>query len=316
MKNLFAGFVLLILAGFLNAQTTEPENTLRSQTAIVEDGWKINGVVALSLSQTSLTNWAGGGQNTITTNGVISLSANYKKGNNAWDNYLDLGYGLLNKDNDAGKNKWWKTDDKIDFTSKYGQKAAENIYYAALLNFKSQFSPGYKYPDDSNKISDFLAPAFIIEALGMEYKPGDKLSIFAAPLTGKFTIVNSQKLANEGAFGVEKAVYDSLGNLISNGEKLKSEFGGYLRVAYNVPIMENISLQSKIDIFSNYTQNPENIDLNIETLISMKVNKYISATLALQFIYDDDTDIKDKDGKIGPRPQFKEVLGVGFSYKF
>lgn len=316
MKLSIVSFLFLLSISGLLAQIAEPEASLRAQITDTTQGWKTGGVISVNLNQASLTNWAAGGQNSLAVNGMLSLFANYKKGNKVWENYLDLAYGQINKDNDKGENTWWKTDDKIDFTSKYGQKAAENFYYAALMNFKSQFDAGYKYPDDSNKISDFLAPAFILGAVGMDYKPGERLSIFAAPLTSKFTLVNSQKLANAGAFGVEKAVYDDQGNLLTEGEKLKSEFGGYLRVAYKLPIMENVTLQSKIDLFTNYSQNPENIDINIETLLSMKVNKYISANLALQFIYDDDTDIKDKDGKIGPRPQFKEVLGVGFSYKF
>lgn len=298
------------------SQTTEPENTLREQAADSSQGWKTGGVITLSLSQTSLTNWAAGGQNSLAVNGVLSLFAHYKKGNQVWDNFLDLGYGQINKDNDKGENKWWKTDDKIDFTSKYGQKAAKNFYYAALLNVKTQWDAGYKYPDDSNKISGFLAPAYILGAIGMDYKPGDRLSVFAAPLTAKITVVNDQKLADAGAFGMEKATYDSLGNLITDGKNMKSEFGGYLRVAFNTKIMENITLQSKIDLFSNYLHNPQNIDINFETLISMKVNKYISATILMQYIYDDDTDIKDKNGNTGPRNQFKEILGVGFSYKF
>jgi len=80
--------------------------------------------------------------------------------------------------------------------------------------------------------------------------------------------------------------------------------------------MENITVSSRLSLFSNYANNPQNIDVNWETLIELKVNRFISATIATHLIYDDDIAIQDRDGNTGPRTQFKEVIGVGFSYKF
>ena len=79
--------------------------------------------------------------------------------------------------------------------------------------------------------------------------------------------------------------------------------------------MKNINLQTKLELFSNYEE-ATHIDVNWEVLVAMKVNKYISATISTQLIYDHDIDILDSDGKVGPRTQFKEVIGVGVSYKF
>ncbi len=181
---------------------------------------------------------------------------------------------------------------------------------------------GFNYPDDSTKISDLLAPAYLLGAVGLDYKPSDKFTAFVAPVTAKTTFVNDQVLADAGAFGVEKAVYDTAGNLLTAGKNIRTEFGGYIRLFYKVDVMKNVSLQTKLDLFSNYLENPQNIDVSWEVLISMKVNKYISATITTHLLYDDDTDISidnNNDGiidRIGPRTQFKEVLGVGFSYKF
>jgi len=116
--------------------------------------------------------------------------------------------------------------------------------------------------------------------------------------------VNSPMLSDIGSFGVDK------------GKKSKSEFGGFLKSTYKADLMENVTLQTKLELFSNYLKNPQNINVNWEVLISMKVNKYISATLATQLLYDDNTMIKIDDTHSGPRVQFKEVFGVGFSYKF
>lgn len=156
----------------------------------------------------------------------------------------------------------------------------------------------------------------------MDYKLSDKFSAFIAPATSKFTFVSDQFLADAGAFGVDPARYDSSGIRLIAGKNIRAEFGGYIRIMYKKDIMKNVSVQTKLELFSNYLKNPQNIDVNWENLISMKVNKFISATINTQLIYDDDTKIaidKNNDGIIdekGPRIQFKEVLGAGFSYKF
>jgi hypothetical protein len=294
-------------------QVTVVEKNLRTQTADTLQGWKKGGVIAVNLAQTSLTNWAAGGQNSFAVNGIFSAFANYKRNKSVWDNSLDIGYGLLKQ----GKNSpYMKTDDKIDFLSKYGYEAFKNSYYAALINFKTQMAPGYNYPNDTVKISNLFAPAYLLVALGLDYKPNGYFSAFIAPLTAKFTFVNDKLLSDAGAFGV------------TPGEKIRSEFGGYIRVIYSKndfknEILKNVSFTTKIDLFSNYLDKPQNIDVNWETLIAMKVNKYLSFNFNTDLIYDDNTKIKvdrNNDGILdaypGSRVQFKEILGVGFSYNF
>ncbi len=315
--------LLLALAGLVInsafSQIIEGEEQLRTQTADTLEGWKRGGIITLNLSQTSLTNWAAGGQNALSANGLTSLFANHKKDKGLWSNSLDIGYGILKQ----GKGEdFIKTDDKIDLLSKYGRKAAKSWYYAALFNFKTQMAAGYNYPNDSVKISALFAPAYILGSLGMDYKPGDDFNAYLSPVTSKITIVGNQDLADQGAFGVTPAEYDELNVLISEGENVRFELGGYLRLEYRKELMENITVLTKLDLFSNYLDNPQNIDVGWENLITMKVNKFISATLSTHLIYDDDIDISvdtNDDGitdEIGPRTQFKEVLGIGFSYKF
>lgn len=245
---------------------------------------------------------------------MFSGFANYKKGKSVWDNTLDIGYGLIKQ----GSEDFKKTDDKIDFLSKYGQEAFNNFYYAALFNFKTQMTPGYNYPDFTNKISDLFAPAYITLALGMDFKPNAYFSAFVAPLTAKFTFVTNTELSDIGAFGVNP------------GETVKSEIGGYIRAIYSkndfkAELLKNVSFTTKIDLFSNYIDNPQNIDVNWEVLLAFKVNKYLNVNFNTQLIYDDDIMIQNDrngDGIIeageGSRSlvQFKEIFGVGFSYKF
>ncbi|MBP5668402.1 MAG: DUF3078 domain-containing protein [Salinivirgaceae bacterium] len=338
MKVKFIAVAALVgCAQFVSGQVTDAEAALRTNSADSVDGWKIKGVASLNATQTSLTNWVAGGQNSLAINGAFNMQANYKMGKTSWENTLDLGYGLMKQGEDAD---FRKTDDRIDFSSKYGYKAYESFYYAALASFKSQMTNGYNYIDDTTKkkISAFLAPAYIIGALGMDYKPNNYFSAFIAPLTIKYTIVNDQDLADAGAFGVKAAEYneitDSTGlvvskTLIKSGKKSRGEFGGYLRLMFSksdfkAEALKNLSITSKADFFSNYLHNPQNIDVSWETQIAMKVNKYITVSVSTHLIYDDDIDVPVKttlpDGtegiKMSKRVQFKEIAGVGIMYNF
>lgn len=280
---------------------TTPVDSLAADTT-----WKKGGTLGLNFSQVYLSNWAAGGQNSLSSNGLVSLFANRAKGKSSWDNTLDLAYGMLWQGDAAGV----KTDDKIDFASKWGYQANQDWFYSALFNFRSQFAPGYEDPfaDDLVRISDFLAPAFSLAALGMDYKPSDNFTAFISPSTLKMTIVNDTTLSTN--YGV------------AAGEMFRAEIGGYAKVQYTTELAENVSLMTKVDLFSNYLNNPQNVDVNWETLISMKINEYMSATISTQLIYDDDIAIARSQEYFestgiaaGPITQFKEVLAVGFSYK-
>lgn len=304
--------LLFIFLSFSSiGQVTEGEAKLRKHDIDTVSGWKKGAVIGVNMSQASLTNWAAGGQNSFGVNGLTSLFANFKKRNMSWDNSLDIGYGLLKQGANAD---FIKTDDRFDLLSKYGQKASKSLYYAALFNFKTQMTEGKDYAKDTAKISNLLAPAYVLTAIGIDYKPSNYFTAFLAPLTGKVTIVNDSDLSAKGAFGV------------TPGETFKTEFGGYLRAAFSKndfksEALKNLALTTKVDLFSNYLKDPQNIDVSWETLFVFKVNKYISVNLNTHLIYDADIlfDTND-DGQINENDnsliQFKEILGVGFMYKF
>ncbi len=301
------------------AQDASKEKELKTQPSELPDGWTKGGMFSLNFGQVSLTNWAGGGVNSISLAGLLNVYANWKKESQTWENSLTVGYGITKQ----GKADFFKNDDRIDLTSKYGKKAFNKWYYAGLLNFRTQMDDGFTAPGDTNRISTLLAPGYLLGALGLDYKPNDNFTLFIAPLTAKYTFVMDQRLADAGAFGVEAAQVDALGMPIAGtGQQMRSEFGGYVRMAYTkTDIIQNVNFTTKVDAFSNYLHNPRNIDINWETIIGLKVNKYITATLSTLLIYDDDIQINvgnDATGNpiIGPRTQFKQVFGAGFSYKF
>jgi hypothetical protein len=323
-KLLLALFAIGSMTTF--AQVAEGETKLKKEYSDTLDGWKKGGYFSLNGTQVSLTNWVAGGENSVSVNGMFGLYANLKKGSNTWENSLTFAYGLLRQGErlfDANDSKWIKTDDQIDLTSKYGRRASKSWYYAALMNFRTQSTAGYDYAiDDVTEISGFMAPGYLLSAIGMDYKPNDKFSLFFAPATSKFTFVNDKTLADQGKFGVEPAYIDENGVFVE-GRRFRSEFGGYVRMAYKTKLAPNIAFQTKVDVFSNYLNNPERLDVNWENLLEIKLWKFISATISTHLIYDDDIDIDQYDNPLdpmqvtssGPRVQFKQVFGLGLSWK-
>ncbi len=260
--------------------------------------WKRNGDFTLNFSQVSFSNWAAGGKNSVSGVALYNYAANYLKDRLAWDNSLNLGYGLLKE----GSGSMIKSEDKLEFSSKAGYKMAPESkwFYSGLLNFRTQFANGYKYPDTDNKISTLFAPAYLSFALGADYKPSDKFSLFLSPLGSKFTFVMDDELSSIGAFGVDR------------GKKFRAEMGGTLKSELKMPLMTNVDMVTALGLFSNYLHNPQNIDVNWDFRINMKINKYLSANLITNMIYDDDIAINGKNSLV----QFKQLFGAGFSYKF
>ncbi|WP_319502970.1 DUF3078 domain-containing protein [uncultured Draconibacterium sp.] len=263
--------------------------------------WTTSGSTTLNFSQVSLNNWAAGGKSSMSGVFMVNYAANYKKDKLSWDNTFDFRFGFLKEEDDDVR----KSDDKIDISSKLGIEAKGNWFYSGLLNFKSQFAPGYNYPDTETAISKFMAPGYLSLGLGMDYKT-DGFSLMMAPVSGKFTFVTDDDLSNEGAFGVEE------------GKSMRSELGATVKAQLIKDIMKNVTLDTKVDLFSNYLDQPKNIDVDWTFKIIMKVNDYLSANLITQLIYDNDVKIQGDDENLPPSPglQFMESFGVGLTFKF
>lgn len=320
MKRIYLyAFLLVLLSIPVYAQDS---TTARPKILL----WKTGGFFQLNFNQVSLANWVGGGENAISGTVLTSFFANHtnKDSTARWENSIDMGYGLTR----LAESGIRKNEDRIAFNSKYSKKAAGKFNYSVITSFNSQFAPGYKYPNDSVVISRFMAPGYIILSLGLDFKPNKYFSVFLSPATGKGTFVLDAVLADSGAFGVEKAIFDADRNKIRSGRNFRPEFGAALEARFKKEVMKNVNVQSRLNLFNNYTDrniaNRKNIDVNFENAVNMKVNEYIAASLFIHMIYDHDikTPVTRKvDGvetktTVGPRLQFKQTLGVGFSYKF
>jgi hypothetical protein len=292
VKRILLVFTLAITSLSLVAQ--EKTDTIKP--------WKFNGLSSINFSQVSLSNWSAGGENSYAFNGLLNVSANYSKDKNDWANTLDIGYGIQKQ----GDQDFRKTDDHIDFLSKYGRKISKSMFFSAMLNFKTQMSDGKRYDPDTAVISRLFAPAYLQAALGIEYKPNETFYAVISPIAGKLTMVLDDTLSAQGAFGVDP------------GNKTRMELGGSLAIGVKKEIMKNVTFNSTLGLFSNYIEDPQNIDVDWKVMINMKINNYLSANLNTQLIYDDNiASIDDKTGLPGgAKVQFKEIFGVGLTYKF
>jgi len=285
---------ILSSSGIVFAQDDVAADTVKN--------WQTGGRIGLTFNQVALSNWAAGGENSFSGNTEFRVFANYKKDKNAWDNSMVLAYGLVKQET----RKINKNDDRIEIISKYGRQAGEKWYYAGEFMARSQFAEGYNTPEDSLKLSDFLSPGYITLSLGMDYKPHDNFSLMLSPLTSKFTIVMDDSLSSAGAFGVDP------------GENFRSELGGYIKVMYKKPgVVKNVDFATNLDLFSNYMDNPDKIDVNWEMFLDMKVNDFLTASIKTHLIYDYDIKFVDEDSGVEEdKIQFKEAFGFGITYKF
>ncbi len=303
-------------------------NTFSQNGADTVKHWTRSGFFGLNFSQTALNNWQGGGQDNVAFNTIFNFQATYKKNKFNWDNKIDAQYGLMK----PGTNKLYRKNiDQIFAMSRINVDAfAKHFYYATQADIRTQWAPGYNYVGDSiagKAISDIFSPAFIQLALGLDYKPKDYFSVFLSPLAGRIIIVERQYLADIGAFGATKAKLDANGNIIAGtGKNITYGFGGRLVLKFKKDIFKNVNLDSYLDIFSNYLDNPQNMVVVFNNLITFKINKFFTANVICQMYYDDRSKtIYDwnKDGKFdnpkdinGPRLQMITTLGIGFGYKF
>jgi len=263
-------------------------------------------MASLNFSQASFSNWSSGGQNSLGLNSFLNLKANYKKGKHSWGNTFDFGYGfnIEGKMKDA---KYTKSNDKLEITSAYGYSISKDNRWllTVLVNFRTQFSAGYNYPDDSTVTSNFMSPGYLVAGLGITYAPVKWFYLFMSPSSGRFTFVLDKKLSDSGAFGVDR------------GKKMHAEFGPYVRADMNKDLSKTINLSTTVELFTDYIENFGNIDVNWSLLLTMKVNKWLAASIATQLIYDDHIKIKTAPtAEAIPHTQFKELLGIGLTYKF
>ena len=298
-----------VMVAFVHAQDKEVDNMKKERNREIKkdekqkEGWTRGGVFNLNLSQGASRNWASGAEKaSFSINALVNSFAYYKKARNSWDNTLNLQYGLVNATSIGTR----KNDDRIDFLSRYGYQLKNPKWYiSALGNIRTQFTDGYDYsvtPKKQN--SALLAPAYVLVSPGLLYKPNATFDVFLSPVTSRWVMVNDQHKFLRRLYGFTDTTKGS-----------RNEIGAFLTANLKKEIAKNISYTSRLDLFSNYRNNPQNVDVFWTNVIGMKVNKYIGVTYNFDLIYDDDVEDAKRPGrKLGT--QLKSLLGVGLTATF
>jgi hypothetical protein len=290
---LFAGLFIFFGASYAQDSKKVAADLTGYARQDTAHGWKHSGLTSLTFGQTSLNNWAAGGNNSVSGNFVFNVSLNYLNDKYFWDNNLAAEYGLLYSS--ASVPDWMKATDKLNLTSIAGRKISKTWSASALFNFYTQFAKGYDYPNTDIYISNFMAPAYMGLALGFTFKPNVKYSLFLSPVTERATFVLDDTLSNAGAFGVD------------HGKKTKFETGAYLLATTNQSLTKDLSLISTLDLFTPYSKDFGHIDVNWNLLLNYKINKMLTASLNTTLRYYEKETVK---------VQFKEIFGLGLAYTF
>ncbi|MBS1729557.1 MAG: DUF3078 domain-containing protein [Bacteroidetes bacterium] len=265
--------------------------------------WKRSGLFNLNIAQGSLSNWAAGGENFSLA--IVSYFNYYllNRGvRHTWDNNFDFNFGYLKTTSQGGR----KNDDRIDVLSKYGYKldTTKKIYLSGLFNLRTQLFNGYGYIGDSAYLSSsFISPMYLVLAVGFDFKPVTNFSLFLSPLTNRTTIIANKTLSAKGAYGV------------AAGKHVLNQIGAFASVNYSANIIKNVSYKGRLDLFTDYQNNPSNVDLYYTNYLNFQINKYMTATYGLDMIYDDDVKLFGKNND-SPALQVKSLIGIGVSIPF
>lgn len=258
-----------------------------------KDGWQKAGTFIINIQQGALRNWVSGGeQNTLGVAMLFNYNLNCKKGKHSWNNYFDIGLGFQNA---TSYGQFRKTDDRIDVTTKYGYQLSRKWYTAMLVNFNTQSLAGYNYTDTgNNKISGFLTPGKIIISAGIDFRPDKTFTLFVSPITTRLILKKDDDFYSMDKFGVppEKRSY--------------TELGSFATAKFTKGFNKWVQYTGRLDLFSNYKRNPEDVDVLFTNLLSLKFNKWLATNISADIVYDDD---------ILKNTQLKEVLGIGLTVK-
>ncbi len=252
--------------------------------------WQRKGNLNLLFNQSAFNKkWLGGGVSNMAGTLNFTYEFNYTKNDWTWDNRLAAAYGLTKIEDQTVT----KSEDRVEFQSVVGKKAGKNWFYSGVLHFKSQMARGED--NEGNYISHALSPAYLQTGLGMLYKPSEHFKINIAPATSKLILVDSQFTEEGASFGVDQ------------GETSRFEFGTSINLYAKYEVFSNVSFENLLNLYSNYLEDIQNVDIDYTLNIVMTINNYLSTNISFQTIYDDNAI---------SAAQVREVFGLGVNYDF
>jgi hypothetical protein len=313
----------------INVKEIDNSTLLASQKIVLKQQfWKYRTEASYTLSQAALTNWAKGGENSVSTALDITGYAEY---NNKYLKLSSLNFGRIKLGFLAsGKDGIRKNLDLIETNSKLNHKAFGKFDFSGILLFKTQLAPGYNYTkvthgsetkDTAIMVSKFVNPVTLTIGLGLDYKPNKNTSINFSPFSYKGTFVSDPAYFNQeyDSTGIDQTKYG-----VEKNKKSKNEPGISFIISHVYKPIKTLSIINRLQLFTNYTDNPQNIDIDWEVIASVSLNWYTEVRLNTHLIFDDDTKTPYKDPVFRPdgteketaRVQFKEMLGFSLVFRF
>ncbi|MCF8227011.1 MAG: DUF3078 domain-containing protein [Bacteroidales bacterium] len=295
---------------------TRPELSLVSVEPLkkIPVYWDYQLSSSFAFNQTYLSNWSKGGESSVATVLDIKGEAKYKNtaAKTTWTNNGRLKYGSIITDEYGLRTN----TDMLELNSQYNRVLEQKIDFSAVLYMKNQLARGYKYPNDSVVVSKFLNPMTFTLGLGVEYKPFKKTQLNFSILSYKNTMVLDTANIDQTIHGIEA------------DKRVRQEMGGQLTIKNSISVWDDLKISNSVRLFSNYFNNPQNIDVDWEVSLDKRINWYASISLNMHFIYDDDIRfpvyddneepvlLPDGSPKKSPKLQFKEFVGLTFSLSF
>ncbi len=288
-------------------ETKAPDKKLKKVDLkkIVLPPWNLFGNGSIGFTQTSLSNWAKGGESSLALLVMTKYNANYSKKKVKWENSGEFRYGITQ----TKVRGFEKNDDKIEIQSRFGYSAFKSWYYSAETNFRTQIARGYRFPDKEKPISAFMSPGYHTMSIGLDYKPNKNFSLFLAPFTSKTTYVLDTALIKPAKYGLQP------------GTRKHWEPGIIVKTNWHRTLAENITYDTKAEFFNNYRYTFQKFAFEWEQVVIMRVNRFINVRVMTDLLYDYNTKFPIKDAadkEIGKEPkwQFKELFTIGLTYKF
>jgi hypothetical protein len=298
----------------INVKEVDKSKLLELQKIYIKPRyWKDRMEANFILNQAALSNWAKGGENSLSTTMDITEFADYlnKDLNLTSNNFFRVKLGFLT----SGGSPIRKNLDLIETNSKLNHKAFGKFDFSAVMLFKTQMLTGYNYPNDSVEVSKFLNPAVLTLGFGLDYKPNKTTSINFSPLSYKGTYMTDTVHIDQTAYG------------IPHNKKSLHEPGISLMVSNDYKPTKAITITNRLQLFTNYIHNPQNVDVDWEMIATASLNWFTDVRFNTHLIYDDDAKTQVIDGgvpvtnpdgtpKKNARAQFKEILGLSIVFRF
>lgn len=283
-----------------------PEEIIKNQ--IGEEYYKINEVhtgqlyrrrwsyyseVEAAVGQGYQSNWASGGENSLSLLTNVRFFFNYNKNKTSWENFVHYRLGFLR----TGSEDIRKNEDRLELNSKLGQKAFNHWFYTTQLNIVTQLFNSYEYPAENDKklVANFMSPGYFTLSIGIDYKPNNDFSLYLSPLAGKWTWVRDTNGIDPTRYGVEA------------GKKSKGDAGARVELRNKFPLAKIMEIRNELIMFSSYYNPKQSFTADWKVQVDFKINYFMQASVYANVVYDEN---------YSDKLQFKETLNLGVNFRF